>query len=785
MPAIGQSSFSLLQNSIHMPSRRDFLKQASLLSAGTGMLNILPESITKAMMIDPDAGTSFYDAEHIVFLMQENRSFDHTFGTMQGVRGFNDPRVIPLPDGLPVWYQADKKGNVFAPFRLDIHNTNATWMESLPHAWADQVDARNDGRYDRWLHVKPSHIEEYRDMPLTMGCYTREDIPFYYSLADAFTVCDHNFCSSLTGTTPNRLYFWTGKIREKDDAIARVWNSDADENTLVNWTTFPERLEEKGISWKIYQNEITTGSGLKDKHDSWLGNFGDNSIEYFSQFNVRASVDSLKGVSRSLRERAFTINSGDPNYRELTSLVYNDNNVKREVLVPKGDILFQFREDVKNKALPTVSWLVAPQEFSDHPSSAWYGAWYISEVMNILTADPGVWKKTIFILTYDENDGYFDHMPPFVAPHPQRQNTGKTSAGIDLNTEYVQSAAEQSSPKDAVRESPIGLGYRVPMVIASPWSRGGWVNSQVFDHTSSLMFLEKFLSKKTGMRIFEPNISSWRRTICGDLSSTFRPYNGEKLTNPVFLERDAFVESIHRASFKNKPSNFRKLNSEEIIAARKREGAFMPAQEEGIRDSNFLPYELYADCRVTPTSADLTFKAGKGMFGDNAAGSPFNVYCMRDFEGKPGHNRSYAVAAGDSVSDSWKIDAFDKNTYHLAVFGPNGFYREFRGNKEGISLNVSVTYSKKGGRGLQINMSNDGKSALIVHVDCHTYEKTKRKTKIASGGKAELQISANKHHGWYDFSIYVEGDDDFRYTYAGRVENGRPSKTDPLMGKAL
>src|SRR5258706_8536475 len=181
-----------------MDNRRKFLKKASLLAGGAGMLNVLSMSIQKALAINPAAGSTYMDAEHIVFLMQENRSFDHTYGTLQGVRGFNDPRAITLPNKNPVWLQSNKAGETFAPFRFDIKDTKITWMGSIPHAWSDQVDARNNGKHDQWLDVKRSGNKDYEGMPLTMGYYTRADIPFYYSLADAFTVCARHFCSSLT-----------------------------------------------------------------------------------------------------------------------------------------------------------------------------------------------------------------------------------------------------------------------------------------------------------------------------------------------------------------------------------------------------------------------------------------------------------------------------------------------------------------------------------------------------------------------------------------------------------
>src|ERR1700754_2624729 len=225
-------------------TRRDFIKKAALLAGATSLAGLIPASIQKAMAINPAPGSTYLDAEHIVILMQENRSFDHTYGMLKGVRGYNDPRAIDLPNKNKVWLQSNKAGETYAPFRLDIKGTKATWMSSLPHSWSNQVNARNDGKYDQWLNVKQNSNKEYRHMPLTMGYYNREDIPFYYALADAFTVCDQNFCSCLTGTTPNRLHLWTGTIRSKPsaDSPAHVLNSDADYSTEVSWSTFPERL---------------------------------------------------------------------------------------------------------------------------------------------------------------------------------------------------------------------------------------------------------------------------------------------------------------------------------------------------------------------------------------------------------------------------------------------------------------------------------------------------------------------------------------------------------------
>ena len=252
-----------------MDNRRDFIKKAALLSGAAGVFSALPASIQRAMAIDPRPGSTFLDAEHIVILMQENRSFDHCYGSLRGVRGYNDPRAIQLPNKNLVWLQSNEKNETFAPFRLNLKDTKATWMSSLPHSWGNQVDARNNGKYDQWLLVKKSGNKDWSPMPLTLGYYNREDIPFYYSLADAFTVCDQNFCSSLTGTTPNRLYLWTGTLRDEQNASskANVWNEDVDYGSEANWTTFPERLEDNGISWRIYQNEISAAGLEGEKAD--------------------------------------------------------------------------------------------------------------------------------------------------------------------------------------------------------------------------------------------------------------------------------------------------------------------------------------------------------------------------------------------------------------------------------------------------------------------------------------------------------------------------------------
>jgi phospholipase C len=830
-------------------TRREFLKKTALLTGAAGVAQLFPETIRRALAITPPEGTTWQDAEHIVILMQENRSFDHTLGTLRGVRGYNDPRAVQLPNGNLVWLQSNSEGQTYAPFHLDIKNTKATWMDSLPHSWLNQVSSRNDGRYDQWLNFKQNSIPEYSHMPLTMGYHTREDLPFYYALADAFTVCDQNFCSSLTGTNPNRLYFWTGTVREEqhEDSRAHVWNDDMDYGTL-KWSTFPERLEALGVSWKCYQNEVAIDTGFQGEEDDWLSNFQDNPLEFFSQYNIKLypphvefvkkekdrvqkeiadlqqriaalpagdstadhlqknlkqqqqdlekinshpalasglTLDQLTVPQRALHLKAFDTNTGDPDHRILENLTYHDSGVQRSMKAPKGDVLHQFRQDVATGKLPTVSWLSAPENFSDHPSAPWYGAWYVSEVMDILTHNPEIWKKTIFILAYDENDGYFDHVPPFTAPHPHKEGTGKVSAGIDTSVDFVTHAQEQERngfPEPFDRECSIGLGFRVPLIIASPWTRGGWVNSQVFDHTSTLQFLETFLSYKLGKPVREDNISDWRRLVCGNLTSVFRSYHAGLMADGDFLVKDAYLESIHKAKFKPLPDDFT--------------AHYAVGQETGTRPSCALPYCMTADGRLSGDKSrfEIVFSNDNKPFGERTAGAPFNIYApgryaVADQPGKmePVRTWAYGVKPGDSLSDTWPLAAFEGSRYGLRVYGPNGFFREFRGDAGDPAVGISFGYEPSSGgahpfsgNGV-LQLKNNGDACSVMVVD-NAYKGEYPVKQLAAGEQAALTILSAKNQGWYDFTIRIKGREGFEVHYAGRIETGRDSISDPHMG---
>jgi phospholipase C len=384
------------------------------------------------------------DIKHVVLLMQENRSFDHYFGTMSGVRGFNDPDALILPNGKSVFHQPDPKNpnGYLLPFHLDTHKTNAQKLPSTNHSFGVQHASWNGGKMDNWL-VAHRQAEGNR-APYVMGYHKREDIPFQFALAEAFTICDGYFSSMMGPTGPNRAYWMSGTV----DADGRHGGPMISNRTIsggYRWTTYPERLEQAGVSWKIYNQP--------NSRDPESLPF--NIMKWFS------------GYQKAPRRSGL--------YRRGLS----------------NDAPDQFEQDARNDRLPTVSWLMPTSLESEHPDfMPAAGAAFVARKIEAIAANPEVWAKTVFILNYDENDGLFDHVAPPVPP--------------------------KGTPDEFIKDVPIGGGFRVPCIIVSPWTAGGWVCSQNFDHTSILQFLEKI----TGVR--EPNITPWRRKTFGDLTSAFR-----------------------------------------------------------------------------------------------------------------------------------------------------------------------------------------------------------------------------------------------------------------------
>lgn len=424
---------------MNAPTRRRFLTKAAAAAGIAAAAGLLPGDVHRRLADAPARSGRLSDVKHVVLLMQENRSFDHYFGTLPGVAGFGDPHAITLGTGRSVFHQPDpqRPDGYLLPFHLDSRTTAAQRIPSTAHDWRAQHAAWNGGLMDNWL---PAHrLADAAAAPYVMGYYLREDIPFHHALADAFTICDRYHCSVLGPTWPNRLYWMTGQL-DADGRAGGPVTAKPTPHGPQRWTTYPERLEAAGVSWQVYRE---------------TDEYGLNVLAEFARFQDAP-------VGSPLQRRGMRT-------------------------LPHG----QFEFDAIHDRLPTVSWIIPPARESEHPHFLpAAGAAFIASKIGAIAANPDVWAKTVFILSYDENDGLFDHVPPPVAP--------------------------PGTPEEYVGGEPIGAGFRVPCIVVSPWTAGGYVASTLLDHTSTLRFLELV----TGVR--EPNISAWRRQTFGDLTTVLR-----------------------------------------------------------------------------------------------------------------------------------------------------------------------------------------------------------------------------------------------------------------------
>jgi phospholipase C len=347
------------------------------------------------------------------------------------------------------------------------------------------------------------------------------------------------------------------------------------------------------------------------------------------------------------------------------------------------------------------------------------------------------------------------------------------------------------SPQDA-RTGPIGMGFRIPTVIASPWSRGGWVNSQLCDHSSMLMFLEDFVAHKTGKQVIEENISPWRRAISGNLTSCFRDHDAKE-PKLDYLNRDKFVTGIREAKDKEVPSNYTKLSASQIadINANHPRSQFMSHQEPGVRPSCALPYELYAEGQLSADRSTFTLrlKAGNEVHGTRSAGAPFNVYLrnLKHPSGETMRSATYAVKAGDSLVQQFPVSLFADGQIAVDVYAPNGFCREFRTSVHRAAPEVSIVYAAEGSRltgDIELQLRNLADRPVEVTVRDDAYKSASFKRTLAVQQQQSILLPLQSSHGWYDFTVLTDGSDGsgFESRYAGRVETGQPSFSDPFMG---
>ncbi|MDF0605196.1 phospholipase C, phosphocholine-specific [Neisseriaceae bacterium TC5R-5] len=725
-------------------SKRKFLQSSAGTVAALAAMQMFPPSIQKALAIAANNKTgTINDVEHVVIFMQENRSFDNYFGTLPGVRGFGDRFTIPLANGLNVWQQRDGNGNVILPYRLDQTQGNAQRIAGTPHSWTDARDAWNKGRMAQWPKYK---------QPQSMAYFGEQELPFQFALANAFTICDAYYCSLHGGTNSNRLFHISGTNGATTATGKVVVNNvfdDLETTTNLNfgydWTTYPERLEAKGVSWKTYQN-------MPD-------NFTDNPLMGFKQY------------------RAANIASGKPVYHDLNALqnpAYDPASDQVGLYkgiantMPDGGFLASFKADVLAGTLPQVSWIIAPATYSEHtgPSSPVQGAWYTQEILDALTANPEVWSKTVLFINFDENDGFFDHLPPPCAPSLDDNNQliGKsTISNQDLSYEYYTHPIVDGATMPPQDKDCYGPGPRVPMYIISPWSRGGWVNSQNFDHTSVLRFLEARFG------IAEENISPYRRAVFGDLTSAFNFANPNFETLPTLAGR----------SSKQQADALRQAQ-ETLLKIPVPPAQLFPVQASGTKPSRALPYELHTSARtdVAARSVNLIF-ANSG-----SAAAVFHVYDKLHLDRVP---RRYVVEAGKQLNDVWSANGADAGRYDLWVLGPNGFHRSFIGDlsqqtaQNHVDPEIRVCYDITNGN-VQITLMNAGSQPCVLNVAAKAYRSDGPwSATVAAGGQQELSWQLAASGSWYDFEVSCPSLPAYRRRFAGRVETGAHGITDPAM----
>src|SRR5450755_176828 len=731
-------------------TRRTFIGGAAAVTGTAAVATVAPAAVAQAKSVPgPRLHRDIRDIKHVVILMQENRSFDHYFGSLKGVCGFGDRATITLPGGLSVfqqpttepgtpvtgtqypWHLSDAPAPDYpAGHQPPSSEVGAQGYGGTSHSWDDQHGAWWGGWMNGWVFAKAGLT--------TLGYLDRTDIPFHYALADAYTVGDAYHCSVLSATGPNRTYLWSGTIDARQKYGNFVAYNGGDElGEFLKWQSYPETLQAAGVSWKVYQGS---------------DNYGDNAAEYFATF---AQYDPEQG--------------GTP----APGNVFYDNGVAI-VAEPypaesgNGDNLaLAIKNDVLAGALPQVSWVVTNQSFSEHPDGAPNdGAYYVYQVLLALNADPDVFNSTLVIIDYDENDGQFDHVPP---PVPAPGTTDES---------YFEASGTLAS-LGLTQPLPVGLGVRVPLLLISPWTRGGWVTSEVSDHTSVIQFLEKW-TEAVGTPAICPNISPWRRSVCGDLLSAF------DFSSPVY--------GLPELPQPGPPVGDPPGGAYQPPATTNA----MPTQEPGTKRARPLPYQPNANLRGFTFGSNRAVEA-KLSFSNNGPfvrkASHFSVYNnaapdvnIADYPGNfPGQYTVDASPAAwnKTVPGSVEIGAGSGDgTYDLTVVGPNRFLRHFTGdvNAPGVTAQAEAAYYA-GGFGpkpqLALYLTNSGTTAVTFTVAPNNYSTDREKTyHVSAHGRAtHAEDPLASSNGWYDLSVTISGDDSWSRRYTGHLENGTNSIT--------
>jgi phospholipase C len=632
------------------------------------------------------------DLKHVVILMQENRSFDHYFGQLPGVRGFNDKQALRFQDGTSVFQQRDAAGNIQTPQQDD-----SAW--GTDHSFT----TLNGRRWDTWAKEKGAEAMNYHS-PAYMS--------FYWSVASQFAVGDQYFCSILGPTDCNRKYHWSGMSN------GEIGNSD-EANYDRNWVTVAEQLQDAGIDWRMFSDNSGSGNGGRQAYLSgWLGDYGDNELKYFKGFEP----NGLAADDPKLAPGTGLIWRGNAQYyakTPATSVVPNDDSAANLEYVLK-DFIAACQPDAEYP-LPTVSWVTAPYGWCEHPAAdSDHGERFVARILQALQSNPELWNSTLFILNYDENDGKFDHvLPPYAEPGTPGEYTN---------------GAEKINVSNTVTTggSPIGLGPRVPLLLVSPWTRGGWVASEVFDHTSVIKLLETW-AKHLGKPFTSPNISAWRRSIVGDLTSALdfaHPQTGAV----TFADPVANVAiTVAADQMKHRPLAF---HGHATLSEDRAAGTVTATMTTHGPDGKALGFQVFPD-----------------------AHQPFS-------------NTPFTVAAGGSKQYTWDTNATD-GSYAFTVYGNDGFVRSFAGqlvpaDEKNVGIPRATAALTPGTDAkVTITLANDGTEPVRYQLAANDYVGGTQVVHVA-GGKS-TNVDWPTQDGYYDVIVTADAGNGWTQRYAGRV----------------
>ena len=692
------------------------------------------------------------DIKHVVVVMQENRSFDHYFGSMRGVRGFGDRSTITLPGGNSVFQQPDTPAvGAATQYPWKLSGTDE-WQGAVPpsaelgaanyggtdHSWLTQHGAWYGGLMNGWIQAKAG--------PTTMGFLTRGDLPFHYALADAYTVGDDYHCSVISATGPNRIYLMSGTINAGQshpgyDGTAPHVAYDGGGNLQRNFLTWPayvETLQDAGVSWRTYH---------------CADDYGDNAPPYFAVF---AKMDPTQTDPET--GKPGVPDPSNPLYANGVANITTDTGVETQ---NADNIAAALKADVLAGHLPQVAYVVNNQFFSEHPVTApSNGAYFLRAVLEALNADPEVFNSTLVVVNYDENDGQFDHVPP---PVPAPGEADEFISGTDLSQYGLTAPA------------PVGLGFRVPLILVSPWTRGGWVTSETADHTSVIQFLEQWTAA-LGKPAISPNISAWRRKVCGDLTGAF------DFTKPVYG-----LPSLPDTGALVAETKYVPLPDDNV----------MPSQEPGAKPARPLPVQPNACLAGFATAggtvtAQLAFsnagphvrKASHFAVYNNLVGVPALADYPAKFPGQYTIGPSSSVASGTQTGIAPVGAAPGDTKYDITVTGPNRFLRRFTGDTAaaGASLSVRAEYiegSFGAGPRLQLTLANMGEQVVTFTVTANAYSKDHPRTYRTTAHRSAVYSAdpLQASGGWYDLTVTASNDASWSQRFVGHMENGTPSVT--------